>query len=101
MEDANSLRSLSRIGRSHQIAPRRNGVLFLESQDDARAARHKFGQLAKEGPFGVDSIETFGLLQALVDKFHSADLESGTQNTIYDLSVIPCPNRVGLNDSKC
>src|SRR5215211_4832904 len=52
---------LRRVGRAHQVAPRLDRALLLQSHHDARPRRHERGQLAEERPLAVNVVEALGL----------------------------------------
>src|SRR6516164_6359744 len=55
---------LGGVGRAHDLAIPRDGVLALEHLHDDRSGGHEFDELAEERPLAMDRIEGFRLLAA-------------------------------------
>src|SRR5262249_23531985 len=77
---------LGRVGRAHDLAISRDGVLTLEHLDDHGSGGHEFDELAEERPFAMDRIEGFCLLAAdarapLRDDTQARALDHGVDRT--------------------
>src|SRR5262245_57745194 len=57
-------RGLGGIGRSHDVAILRDGILAFEHLHHHRPGDHEVDELAEKGPFTVDRIKRLGLLAA-------------------------------------
>src|SRR5579862_1374796 len=55
------LRRLLRVGRSHELAPARDGAVGLEDADEYRAGAHEADQVAEEAALAVDGVEALGV----------------------------------------
>jgi hypothetical protein len=89
-----------RVGRAHQAAVARHGIIGLERGHDHGPARHELDELAEERSFLVNLIEALGLRATQVKHAHAQDLKACALNHGDDVPDVVLLDGVGLDNAQ-
>ena len=88
------------VGCADHLAPLRDGVVALEDEGHAGAARHELGELTEERALGVNGVEALRLREGQGRELHRADGEALVENAVEDLAGVAVGDGVGLDDGE-
>ena len=88
------------ISRTHEVAPRLNGISLLEGKYDTRATSHEVDQIIEEWTFPVNGIEAFGKRACQPDKLERSNIEAFFENPLNYVSGLPGSHCIGFDDCK-